>query len=513
MLFQEEFNQDDGVDVYDFLHMVRSSTGIEESDTGCLGEEVDGLEDEIDWSLSPERNLCSDKPVFEDLVEDQLENMQENTNWDSEAACKKTSEDKWEKLGTLVDKPSSGWGTEGAWGKSCDDKLEKVGSPGRKPSGWWTEASWGQRSGNKWENVGSPAAKSLSDWGTEASWGKSLGDKQENVGSPATKTSSGWGTEASWGKSSRDKQENVGISASKPLLGWEAKASWGKGSEDKLEKVDTPVAKPSSAWGTEASWGKTSEVVAPVENSLSGWGTEAQDCGKSSDWSEMKDHANATASWGRNGSEEKSGWGTKASWKTKAQDKLDDVGSAAENSSSVWGVQKDFSTKGWEDSSKPSANEKSIVHHIGGWNMPDSKGADDSSWGKQKHTENAKGTDDSSWRKQKHTENESPQLASSNAWDLPNATGGSETEMQVWGQSRKEPFKKNRVWASSSGEWKGKKNRPPRSPGVVNDDSTVNAMYTVTRQRLDMFISEEQDILSDVEPIMRSIRRIMHQSG
>ncbi|KAL9416899.1 hypothetical protein AB3S75_039978 [Citrus x aurantiifolia] len=499
----EEFNQDDGVDVYDFLHMVRSSTGIEESDTGCLGEEVDGLEDEFDWSLSPEHNLCSDKPVFEDLVEDQswLENKQENANWDSEADCRKSSEDKWEKFGTSLEKPSSGWRTEGAWGKSSDDKLEKAGSPSRTPSGWGTEASWGESSSDKWENVGSPAAKSFSEWGTEASWGKSFGDKLENVRSPAAKTSSGWGSEASWGKSSRDRQENVGRSASKPLSGWGAKASWGKSSEDKLEEVETTVAKPSSAWGTEASWDKSSEVTlekvaAPAENPLSGWGTEAQDSGKSSDWSEWKDHANATASWGRNGSEENSGWDTKASWKTKALDKLDDVGSAVENSSSVWGAREDFSTKGWEDSSKPSANEKSIVHQIGGWNVPDAKGTDDSSWGKQKHTEN-----------------ESPQPASSNTWDLPDATGGSETEMQVWGQSRKEPFKKNRGWASSSGEWKGKKNRPPRSPGVVNDDSTVNAMYTVTRQRLDMFTSEEQDILSDIEPIMRSIRRIMHQSG
>ncbi|KDO53584.1 hypothetical protein CISIN_1g0002912mg, partial [Citrus sinensis] len=151
----EEFNQDDGVDVYDFLHMVRSSTGIEELDTGCLGEEVDGLEDEFDWSLSPEHNLCSDKPVFEDLVEDQswLENKQENANWDSEADCRKSSEDKWEKLGTSLEKPSSGWRTEGAWGKSSDDKLEKAGSPSRKPSGWGTEASWGESSCDKWENL------------------------------------------------------------------------------------------------------------------------------------------------------------------------------------------------------------------------------------------------------------------------------------------------------------------------------------------------------------------------
>uniref|UniRef100_A0A2P2NFR7 DNA-directed RNA polymerase n=1 Tax=Rhizophora mucronata TaxID=61149 RepID=A0A2P2NFR7_RHIMU len=35
----------------------------------------------------------------------------------------------------------------------------------------------------------------------------------------------------------------------------------------------------------------------------------------------------------------------------------------------------------------------------------------------------------------------------------------------------------------------------------------------MTRQRLDMFTSEEQAILSDVEHMMQLIRRIMHQSG
>ncbi|VVB02816.1 unnamed protein product [Arabis nemorensis] len=36
---------------------------------------------------------------------------------------------------------------------------------------------------------------------------------------------------------------------------------------------------------------------------------------------------------------------------------------------------------------------------------------------------------------------------------------------------------------------------------------------TVTRQRLDMFTSEEQDLLSDVEPVMKTLRKVMHMSG
>ncbi|KAI6670294.1 hypothetical protein NL676_005179 [Syzygium grande] len=48
---------------------------------------------------------------------------------------------------------------------------------------------------------------------------------------------------------------------------------------------------------------------------------------------------------------------------------------------------------------------------------------------------------------------------------------------------------------------------------MTNEDPAAPRMFTATRQRLDMFTSEEQDILTDVEPIMQSIRRIMHLSG
>ncbi|KAF2565926.1 hypothetical protein F2Q68_00024058 [Brassica cretica] len=38
-------------------------------------------------------------------------------------------------------------------------------------------------------------------------------------------------------------------------------------------------------------------------------------------------------------------------------------------------------------------------------------------------------------------------------------------------------------------------------------------MLTATGHRVDMFTSEEQELLSDVEPVMRRLRNIMHHSG
>ena len=48
---------------------------------------------------------------------------------------------------------------------------------------------------------------------------------------------------------------------------------------------------------------------------------------------------------------------------------------------------------------------------------------------------------------------------------------------------------------------------------MKDDDSGMTALSTATRQRLDMFTSDEQGMLSDIQPLMQIIRKIMHQSG
>jgi DNA-directed RNA polymerase-5 subunit 1 len=113
--------------------------------------------------------------------------------------------------------------------------------------------------------------------------------------------------------------------------------------------------------------------------------------------------------------------------------------------------------------------------------------------------------------------NEANQSASLHGWDSPNAGDGERDGQHQWGrQSAEPPSKKNafegsRGWGSNDGERKSI--RPAKSSGRTQADSSAVGIYTATRQRLDMFTSEEQDVLLDVEHIMQSIRRIMHQPG
>ncbi|KAL8539336.1 hypothetical protein ACS0TY_001093 [Phlomoides rotata] len=59
---------------------------------------------------------------------------------------------------------------------------------------------------------------------------------------------------------------------------------------------------------------------------------------------------------------------------------------------------------------------------------------------------------------------------------------------------------------SSDGEWKN------RTPCPV-DDPNAQAIFTLTRQRLDLFSAEEQYVLLQTELIMKNIRRVMNQTG
>ncbi|KAK4836259.1 hypothetical protein QYF36_020546 [Acer negundo] len=564
---QAQLNQEHGIDVYNFLHMVRSSTGVEETNTGCLGAEVEDLEseDEIaDWNLSPEQNSGFDKPTFEDgEFQNCLDNQPEDTNWEKVSLPNGGSSgggnwDLAKSNGTETDvSEADPWGS---WNKDKDEVTDVASiipcEEVPKSSSWDSVASGGKKADD------TTGEKSWSDWG-----------KQEVLSTEPCKDpskSSDWNdATASWGKKAEDtarakpwsdkgKQELISTEAFKDSSnssGWkDAAASWGKKAEDtnwgKQEVLSTEACKDSSKssdWkDAAASWGEKNV------NSNVSWGKNTID--DKSEWTKNDEQptlekAREPSLWDNKGtrgkeSQSQSGWDTGAAWETKAKDRFKDARSPVAKSPSVWGAEEAISTKVQEDSPKQSAwGQPNPPETSGGWpssnepKEPIPSGRDlpdNSSWGQQKSPDVSHGwgapnvnsgneASSQGWS----SANESSQPASSNGWGAPNANSGNEGENNQWGQS-KEQFKKKRFegsrgwgsnsgdWndSSNSGEWKGRKlNRPPRSPGVFNDNPIVNNMFTVTRQRLDLFTSEEQDILSALEPIMKSIRRIMHQSG
>ncbi|KAA8519098.1 hypothetical protein F0562_013354 [Nyssa sinensis] len=115
-------NQQEGIDIFNFLHLVRTSLNGGESYSACLGEEIDSIElgENVDLGLSPEHSSSFEKPVFEDSAE--FEYNLENQKWDGS----RPSNSNWEKVPSPNVESSGG----GEW---VVDKKQK-------PSGW---SSWG----------------------------------------------------------------------------------------------------------------------------------------------------------------------------------------------------------------------------------------------------------------------------------------------------------------------------------------------------------------------------------
>ncbi|XWS74551.1 hypothetical protein CRYUN_Cryun01aG0007800 [Craigia yunnanensis] len=454
------FDQMSGMDVYNFLHMV-SSAGGTNSNTACLGEDIDDLMemDEVaEWSLSPEHSTGLDKPVFEDAVdfENKLNHQPVETNLEKVMSSDQGSD--------------VGWDALSAWNKKAEDgdKFAAAVTSSEKQTEWCDRGT----SKSKSQDFISPKVDGtcMKEKTELHGWGMKKSDTQDVLPmEEKTSRSSGWDAGTSWGTKGKE-SEKPDASDALPWSGW--------GTQDAIPTKSLDKSSKSSGWDNDSSWGK--KIVAVHESGFGGNDTQLDQRREESEWdieASQEKPVQSTSGWNNKVTEEKavqsaSDWDKKATQEKPVP-----------------------STSGWVSSTAAgwTKNESPIINNS--WDQQKSPMMN-SSWDQQKSPACSQGC---------ASLNESNQPASSNGWDMPHGEGDTQSEKQhQWGQSRG-----SRRWASDA----SKKNRPPKSAPAVNDDSSMAAMYTATRQRLDMFTSEEQDILSDVEPLMLSIRKIMHQSG
>ncbi|KAL4367606.1 hypothetical protein GQ457_05G033360 [Hibiscus cannabinus] len=551
LLWNQEFGSDQtsGMDVYNFLHMV-SGAGGNNSNTACLGEEVDDLMDiyEVDeWCPSPDHTAGLDKPVFEDAAdfENNFDGQPASSGWDKVGSSDKVSDVGWDapawnksaedgdkfaaaatstneqnewsgwgasksKSQDVSPKVDAGWDGSSAWNKSADgDSFAAAASGSRKHewSDWGTSKSKSQDDSPKIDTqdvlpVEEKTSKS-NGWDSGPSWG-TMGKESEKLESSDAPQWSGWGAKGSIHTETLDD--------SSKSSGWDTVSSWGKkitgndnqpnqGREESRWDNKTSQVKPgqsTSGWNNKA-------IEEKVDQLTSGWVSSA-----AVDWSRDK---SPTKGWSKNSSSDQqksqmnSSWdhqkslATNSSWDQQksptANSSWDQQKSPVTNSSwnqqmppttnSSWDQEKPpTSNSSWDQEKPPTVNSS--------WDQEKSSTAK-TSWDQQKSQESSQGWD---------TLNDLNQPASSSGWDMPHDEDNTESEKHQWGQT-----KGSRRWASDA----SKKNRPMKSARPMNDDSGMAAMYTATRQRLDMFTSEEQDILSAVEPLMQSVRKIMHRIG
>ncbi|KAJ8438767.1 hypothetical protein Cgig2_009885 [Carnegiea gigantea] len=468
-----------------------------------------------------------------------------------EWGSKKPSDSTWKNTRRKED------GESGA--KGWDSKKEESKIP----------SSWGEPSDSTWKNstqsAGSWDSKKLGQHGSPLGWGPSkacAGDNNEKQGASTWNNfaqkedsesgSKGWGSKkeasnaSSWGAPSNSTWKKTSESAAE----WGSKKStkpssspgWGSAKGDPSDKNDKQSA---STWNNSAHTEETG-------SGSKGWGSRQEENKSPSSWeapgdSTWKTSTENDGAWGSKKSAQPRsslGWG---SAKAETSDKNEDHDASTWKGTSTWKnsphtEDSGSGSKGWgsrkEENKSPSsweANEstwKNSTESAGAW---DSKKSTQPSsplgWGSAKaNTDNGnvklnswEQPNGSAWKKDSHgdtqTSDGGSQPAGSQGWDSPNATAGNESQSQSpWGQpggsggKRKRP-EGGRGWGSSnSGEWKNRRNRPPKQPGASNDNST-GVGFTATRKRMDLFATEEQDALSEAEAVMQSCRKIMHQSG
>ncbi|CAI0400152.1 unnamed protein product [Linum tenue] len=445
---ESSLNQDEPVDIYNFINIVRSSTNEEGRIPGSLGVEVDDLipVDEIDdWNLSPDRT-GTDKPKFEDSLE--LEAVdQGDASWD---------------VGTVKEQ-SFGWGA------AAIRTQEESGNSG------WDNSSWQTKKKPEFDKPGSV-------------WTVNAQEETEN------QESSGWGA----GATRRPIEDSDNSGWDKPA----ACQTKNKASDKSVPDWNVETAKPEEELDNQQSsgWGAGATRTIQEESDYSQWDKPAasQRVKKpevdNSGW-----EAAATRTHDGSGN---SGWDKPATQQTKKIPEFDKPGSDwSADTSKPWEEPENQESSGWGTAAELADKRTSQDGHSDGW-------------GSSVLKKNLSGGS-SDWA--------SNRSGGSRGWGAVSKDDGgavadektSQDECShAWGST---DFKKNRSEGSRSWvktpDWKLKKNYPPKSPGIGSEDFSMGPVFTATRHRVELFNTEEQDILAVVEPLMLSIRRIMHNTG
>ncbi|CAL0328767.1 unnamed protein product [Lupinus luteus] len=557
-----------GMDVYNFLYMVKDFTSGEEEKNTCLGQDIDDLLDDenMDWGMSPQHTSGFDDAVFEENSE--LPNASTSNGWGSnkaEGASENAKEDSWSSGKQKTDVVQEDSSRSNAW----DANTKKTET---KSNDW---LAWG---GNK-----SETQDGSSDTAQEDSW--SSGQRKANVTQVDAPKSGTWDADTNqtkaksndwtaWGDKKSEIQD-VGFKRAE-------EDSWSSGNR-KANVAQEDSSKP-GAWDTNTDQTKTKS------NDWLDWGgkkSEIQDGGSGRDqedsWnsgqrkaSVIQDDSSKPGAWdakanqAKTTSNEWSGWGGK---KSEVQGggferSQEDFGSSRKwNAESKVGskvIQEEASrSNAWDantDPKKTKSNDWSAWGSKGEIQDSRSERSQEDSWGSAKlKAESNVGADvrqkdssrsnawESNFNKSSEnpawgSQNESNQAASSQGWDsqIASANSGRDKNFQ-WGKSKSS---ESQSWdsqnesnqAASSQGWDSqvasansdsdksfqwgkqgresfKKNRFEGSQGRGSNAGDWRNMNRPPRPPPPMYTPEEQEVRKDIDSIMQSIRRIMQQEG
>ncbi|XP_073269982.1 DNA-directed RNA polymerase V subunit 1 [Primulina huaijiensis] len=517
------------IDVYDFLTLVINSSKMEDTGTDCLGEDIDDLELDDEYmglDLSPMHESGLEKPSFEDEVK-----FDEGDDEPfSKQGFKEPQNSSWgNKVGSGWDNSvGSGWGNkaDSGWdnkaGSALGDKVD-FASGNKMESAWSNKVD--SASGNKMESAWSNKVDSALGNKVESAWSNKVnsasGNKMESAWSNKVDSAFGenldgqendWTKKASQSTCSKEAQNGSTWGDKKDSDGgWENKddqtrcarpSSTRPCDQSNLVKASSETydqashSKPSGTWGASNDWVKV--------GSLSPTQKQQKDSTDSKTWGSSKvdtsigndEQSQSSAGWNISGSGQDSDTSVSwSSWKKKTT-KSDEIGLQPESKNADYSISSTGGDSVDVGSSKENLWESKMT---GEETKPSNAWGSSNDWGmidSQSPTEQKVTSHLNNWGSSQKQSNDSPR-----------AQGWGSGEKDVRSQRGRGGRSRGRG-PSNAGDWKNR----PRPVKPVDDPNSLG-IFTATRQRLDSFTVEEQDVLSEIEPIMKNIRRVMHQTG
>ncbi|KAL6495749.1 hypothetical protein OROGR_030312 [Orobanche gracilis] len=448
----------------DWTKMAERSTSAEETpNTSAWDNKVDSDGDV--WSKKPEQSTWGRKT-------DSNENDGTNSSaWGkkSDSAggvwAKKEDQNKWASSSPTGPYSQSNRAmASGAkdWGHKDDQRT--LANAGDSDGGGWAkktdENTWGQKvnsTGNDWTKKVDSAGGDWAKKDDQNNWARSS--------STGPQSESNWAV-ASGGKDWSQKDDTRKLEESgEPSAG----AGWNKmNAQNSWGNVGTPKAGNNSTWGKDTtkidvSSARSQEDVSWSTASVVEKETPQDDSYKAAGWS-LGSGADSSDLLGSK----------EIQWGAKPSDE-------ATNSkpSGTWGSSNDWSKF---DSQSPTGEKKESTFNAWGSSQQSSDSTVGKGWGSSKFDTDGEKDVRSQW-------------------------GRGRGRGRSWGRGgRSRDGPQGRAPSNSDGEWKNRRPRP-------SDDPNLLALLTVTRQRLDTFTAEEQDVLTEMEAVMKNIRRVMHQTG
>ncbi|XP_019416418.1 PREDICTED: DNA-directed RNA polymerase V subunit 1-like, partial [Lupinus angustifolius] len=469
-----------GMDVYNFLYMVKDFTSGEEEKNACLGEDIDDLlEDEnMDWGMSPQHTSGFDDAVFEENCE--LPNGSTSNGWDINGNKNETKSNDWSGWGSNKAEGVSENAKEDSW-SSGKQKTDVVKEDSSRSNAWDANTKKTDTKSNDWLAWGgnkSETQDGSSDRAQEDSW--SSGQRKANVtqedpksgswdaDTNQTKTKSNdwtaWGgkkseiqdvgfkraEEDSW--SCGNKKANVAQEDSSKPGAWDANTNQTKTkSKDSLDwgGKKSEIQDGGSGRVQEDSWNSGQRKASVIQDDSSkpgAWDAKANQAKTpSNEWSGWGGKKSEVQGGGFDRSQEDSG----SSWKWNAESKVGSKVIQEEASkSNAWDAntdQKKTKSNDWS----AWGRSKSEIQDSG------SERAQEDSWGSAKlKAESNVGADvrqkdssrsnawESNFNKSSEnpawgSQNESNQAASSQGWDsqIASANSGPDKNFQ-WGKPK-----------------------------------------------------------------------------